>query len=230
MGRTVPSWRRSGKTLQSSRGTKTKKVKPRFERLKTEMDRETEKSLNVMVVGESGLGKSTLVDTFLRPYRMKEMDRIGEKTWKVKEKEEELLVCENKVTEAKKELERLREKKEYSQCETKSKDIEVLEASMTALQEQISTLKLIDGENRAKLEALRKNIARLTRDEDEMSRNRNFTEAQKIKEQLEEKEKEKRELTKQLQTQVKREDTPDATPDAVPVLGRKTVQIEEKEN
>jgi hypothetical protein len=42
-------------------------------------------------------------------------------------------------------------------------------------------------------------------------------------------EKEKRELTKQLQTQVKREDTPDATPDAVPVLGRKTVQIEEKE-
>ena len=31
-----------------------KKVKPRFERLKTEMDRETEKSLNVMVVGESG--------------------------------------------------------------------------------------------------------------------------------------------------------------------------------
>merc|ERR1711939_863134 len=167
MGRTVPSWRRSGKTLQSSRGTKTKKVKPRFERLKTEMDRETEKSLNVMVVGESGLGKSTLVDTFLRPYRMKEMDRIGEKTWKVKEKEEELLVCENKVTEAKKELERLREKKEYSQCETKSKDIEVLEASMTALQEQISTLKLIDGENRAKLEALRKNIAKLTRDEDE---------------------------------------------------------------
>ena len=133
------------------------------------------------------VGKSTLVDTFLRPYRMKEMDRIGEKTWKVKEKEEELLVCENKVTEAKKELERLREKKEYSQCETKSKDIEVLEASMTALQEQISTLKLIDGENRAKLEALRKNIAKLTRDEDEMSRNRNFTEAQKIKEQLEEK-------------------------------------------
>ena len=51
------------------------------------------------------VGKSTLVDTFLRPYRMKEMDRIGEKTWKVKEKEEELLVCENKVTEAKKELE-----------------------------------------------------------------------------------------------------------------------------
>ena len=31
-----------------------KKVKPRFEGLKTEMDRETEKSLNVMVVGESG--------------------------------------------------------------------------------------------------------------------------------------------------------------------------------
>ena len=202
------------------------------------------------------VGKSTLVDTFLRPYRMKEMDRIGEKTWKVKEKEEELLVCENKVTEAKKELERLREKKEYSQCETKSKDIEALEKSMTALQEDISRLKLIDGENRAKLEALRKNIAKLTRDEDEMSRNRNFTEAQKIKEQLEEKvpcnhhypaaalpscctappprtvctqEKEKRELTKQLQTQVKREDTPDATPDAVPVLGRKTVQIEEKE-
>ena len=133
------------------------------------------------------VGKSTLVDTFLRPYRMKEMDRIGEKTWKVKEKEEELLVCENKVTEAKKELERLREKKEYSQCETKSKDIEALEKSMTALQEDISRLKLIDGENRAKLEALRKNIAKLTRDEDEMSRNRNFTEAQKIKEQLEEK-------------------------------------------
>jgi hypothetical protein len=133
------------------------------------------------------VGKSTLVDTFLRPYRMKEMDRIGEKTWKVKEKEEELLVCENKVTEAKKELERLREKKEYSQCETKSEDIKGLEKSMTALQEDISRLKLIDGENRAKLEALRKNIAKLTRDEDEMSRNRNFTEAQKIKEQLEEK-------------------------------------------
>ena len=73
--------------------------------------RETEQTLNVMCVGESGMGKSTLVDAFFKTFRQQdEVDRlVGEESWRVQEKKQSLTRQENMLREAEKEMTRLKD-------------------------------------------------------------------------------------------------------------------------
>lgn len=174
----------------------TKKRHPQFEfkGIRKLNIRESEQTLNVMCVGESGMGKSTLIDSFFKTFREQgEVDQREESS-RVLELRQELTRQENLLREAQKEKQRLADEDMLMEAEEVRKKIVDLEAGIDAINAEIERQRSEDQESNAHLEKLKREIHELKKQKDDAKREDRLTDAQMLKEQLGQKEQEKKDL------------------------------------
>lgn len=166
--------------------------------------RESEQTLNVMCVGEAGMGKSTLVDSFFKTFREQadDSDRLaGEESRRVTEKKQALTRQENTLREAEKEMKRLKEEDKLSEAAEQQKKIARMREEAMQIKGEVERLRHEDQEQRAKLEAIKREISGLKQRKKQAKDADKLDEAQELKLELEAKEQEKKQLTSQLQRQ-----------------------------
>ena len=126
--------------------------------------RETEQTLNVMCVGEAGMGKSTYCDAFFKTYRdQEEVGRLaGEESHRVQEKKQELTRHTNTMREARERIARLGEEDKLVEAAEEKERIVKLEEEDRRIRAEIETLRAEDRAQRDQLEATKSEIIDLT--------------------------------------------------------------------
>ena len=115
-------------------------------------------SFNLMVVGEAGLGKTTLLESFFKSFKDDEAAfALFERKETARESEARRQLSEAQVQRnaAERELQAAVEKANYALCHTKQVEIAQLTETMAAISERLRELSLSDERRRNELRALR---------------------------------------------------------------------------
>lgn len=115
-------------------------------------------SFNLMVVGEAGLGKTTLLESFFKSFKDDEAAfALFERKETARESEARRQLAEAQVQRnaAERELQAAVEKANYALCHAKQVEIAQLTETMAAISERLRELSLTDERRRNELRALR---------------------------------------------------------------------------
>lgn len=189
-------------TAQSSSRASSKPLRE-FKDIRKLNVRETEQTLNVMVVGEAGMGKSTLVESFFKTFREQDEGEhlVDEDSWRVKEKKQLLTSQENMLREAEKEKRVLLEADKLTEAEEQRKRISQMGEVAAQMKAEIEVLRQEDRELREQLEAIKRDISGLKQRKKAAKDADRLTEAQQLKLEIEANETAKKELAGRLQRQ-----------------------------
>ena len=103
--------------------------------------KETEQTFNIMCVGESGMGKSTLIEAFFKTVRQQdETERLvkQEESYRVQEKNMLLTKEENKLREAEKEKKVLVEDEKLVEADKKRQEIVRMKQAIECIRGEIN--------------------------------------------------------------------------------------------
>ena len=193
-------------TVNASR-TSSRTVARKFVNIGKLNIRETDQTLNVMCVGEAGMGKTTFVESYFKTFRTQDdVDRLaGEEGWRVQEQKQHLTRQENLLREAEKELTRLKDEDKLLEAEEERMKIKEMVEQANEIKKRIDEFREEDQESRKQLEGIKSEINQLKQQKDQAKRTDDLMEAHRLKEQLEAKEEEKKGLTGWLQRPNSRE-------------------------
>lgn len=164
--------------------------------------KETEQTFNIMCVGESGMGKSTLIEAFFKTVREQdETERLvkQEESYRVQEKNMLLTKEENKLREAEKEKKVLVEDEKLVEADKKRQEIVRMKQAIEGIRGEINTLRKEDQEHRDKVEQIKAEIESLKKQKEDAKSEDRLLDADAIKQELVEKEREKADLGRRLQ-------------------------------
>ena len=177
--------------------------KPRnFTNLRKLNARESEQALNVMCVGEAGLGKSTFVDSFFKTHRQQDGAEAlaAEDSARVQQKRQALTRKENVLREAEKEKKRLTDNDDLRAAQQKQEEIQEMREEAMALRAEMQQMRDEDKANRTQMQEMKQKLKALKRDKEQAKCDDNLQRAQEVKEQIEAVEEKMRAFSEELRS------------------------------